>query len=50
MRSHVANSTDFTVGIWYAGSSMTNGDTSPANILVFLRMMPEMMMAMTPRK
>ena len=29
---------------------MTNGDTSPANILVFFSMMPEMMMAMTPRK
>ena len=29
---------------------MTNGEVGPANILVFFSMMPEMMMAMTPRK
>ena len=29
---------------------MTNGDAGPANSLVFFSMMPETMMAMTPRK
>ena len=33
-----------------AGSSMTNGVVSPANSFVFFSMMPETMMAMTPRK
>lgn len=38
------------VGIWYAGSSITNGAGSPANIFVFFRMIPEQMIAAIPRK
>ena len=38
------------VGQWYAGSSITNGAGSPANIFVFLRRIPEMITAATPIK
>ena len=38
------------VGIWYAGSSITNGAGSPANIFVFLSMIPEIMIAAIPTK
>ena len=44
-RSHMERSTLPTVGKWYAGSSMTKGAGSPANILVFFNMIPETMMA-----
>ena len=49
-RSHIERSTLPTVGIWYAGSSITKGAGSPANILVFLSMIPEMMIAAIPMK
>ena len=49
-RSHMLRSTLPRVGQWYAGSSMTKGAGSPANILVFFSMMPEMMMAAMPTK
>ena len=48
--SHVRRRTEPTVGMWYAGSSITNGAGSPANILVFFRMIPEMMIAAIPKK
>ena len=38
------------VGQWYAGSSITKGAGSPANILVFLSIMPDMMIAAIPIK
>ena len=49
-RSHIERSTLPTVGMWYAGSSITNGAGSPANIFVFLRMIPETMIAAIPKK
>ena len=49
-RSHMLRRTLPGVGQWYAGSSMTNGAGSPANILVFLSRMPEMTMAAMPIK
>jgi len=36
--------------MWYAGSSITNGAGSPANLFVFFSMMPEMMIAAIPTK
>ena len=47
-RSHILRRTAPTVGIWYAGSSITNGAGSPANILVFFNIMPEQMIAAIP--
>ena len=49
-RSHVLLSTFPTVGIWYAGSSITNGAGSPANIFVFFKIIPEQMIAAIPTK
>ena len=49
-RSHMLRSTFKSVGIWYAGSSITNGAGSPANIFVFLSMIPEMIIAAIPTK
>ena len=49
-RSHMERSTFPTVGQRYAGSSMTKGAGSPANILVFFSMMPETIMAAIPTK
>ena len=49
-RSQVAWNTFFALGVWYWGSSITKGAGSPANILVFFRMIPETMMAATPIK
>lgn len=43
-------STLVTVGIYYAGSSMTKGAGSPANIFVFFKMMPEKIMFANPTK
>ena len=39
-----------TVGRWYAGSSITKGAGSPANIDVFFKMIPETMIAAMPTK
>ena len=39
--SHIERSRFITVGIWYAGSSITNGAGSPANIFVFFSIIPE---------
>ena len=49
-RSHMDRSTFFKVGMWYAGSSITNGAGSPANIFVFFSMMPEITIAAIPMK
>ena len=49
-RSHMLRSTLPTVGRWYAGSSMTKGAGSPANILVFFKIIPEQMIAAIPTK
>ena len=49
-RSHMERSTLPRVGQWYAGSSITKGAGSPANILVFFRMIPDTMMAAMPMK
>ena len=49
-RSHMLRSTFPTVGIWYAGSSITNGAGSPANIFVFFKIIPEQMIAAIPTK
>ena len=49
-RSHIERRTLPTVGRWYAGSSITNGAGSPANIFVFLSIIPEIMIAATPMK
>ncbi len=49
-RSHILRSTLPKVGQWYAGLSMTNGATSPENIFVFFKMMPEQIMAVMPTK
>ena len=49
-RSHMLRRTFITVGIWYAGSSITNGAGSPANILVFFSIIPETMIAAIPTK
>ncbi len=49
-RSHMLLSTFPTVGIWYAGSSMTNGAGSPANIFVFFNIIPEQIIAAIPTK
>ena len=48
--SQILLSTLPAVGIWYCGSSITNGDGSPANILVFFNMIPEHTIAATPMK
>ena len=48
--SHMLRSTLETVGQWYAGSSITNGAGSPANIFVFFKMIPEQMIAAIPTK
>ena len=49
-RSHMLRRTLPTVGIWYAGSSITKGAGSPENIFVFFRIIPEQMIAATPTK
>ena len=49
-RSHMLRRTLPTVGQWYAGSSITNGAGSPANIFVFFKMIPEHTIAATPTK
>lgn len=49
-RSQVLLSTLPTVGQWYAGSSITKGAGSPANLLVFLSMIPEITIAAMPMK
>ena len=49
-RSHILLNTEPIVGMWYGGSSITNGDGSPANIFVFLSMIPEQMIAAIPMK
>ena len=43
-------STLLTVGIWYAGSSITKGAGSPAKSFVFFKMIPEQMIAAIPTK
>ena len=48
--SHIERSRFITVGIWYAGSSITNGAGSPANIFVFFSIIPEMIIAAIPMK
>ncbi len=47
-RSHMLRRTAPTVGMWYAGSSITKGAGSPANILVFFSIIPEQMIAAIP--
>ena len=49
-RSHMERKRFPIVGRWYAGSSITNGDTSPENIFVFLSMIPEIRMDVIPMK
>ena len=49
-RSHMERNTFPAVGQWYAGSSITNGAGSPANILVFFSMIPEIITAAIPTK
>ena len=49
-RSHMLLSTLLTVGIWYAGSSITKGAGSPAKSFVFFKMIPEQMIAAIPTK
>ena len=49
-RSQVLLSTLPAVGQWYAGSSITKGAGSPANLLVFLSMIPEITIAAMPMK
>ena len=49
-RSHMDLRTLPSVGQWYAGSSITNGAGSPANIFVFFSMMPETIIAAMPKK
>ena len=49
-RSHVLLSTLPAVGQRYAGSSITKGAGSPANLLVFLSMIPEITIAAMPMK
>ena len=49
-RSHIERRTLSRVGIWYAGSSITNGAGSPENIFVFLSIIPEIMIAAIPTK
>ena len=48
--SHMLRSTLLTVGQWYAGSSITKGAGSPANIFVFFKIIPEQMIAAIPIK
>ena len=48
--SHIERRTFETVGMWYAGSSITNGAGSPENIFVFLSIIPETMIAAIPIK
>lgn len=48
--SQVERSALLSVGIWYAGSSMTNGAGSPENIAVFLSMMPDTIIESIPTK
>ena len=49
-RSHILRRTFPTVGIWYAGNSITNGAGSPANNLVFFKIIPEITIAAIPTK
>ena len=49
-RSHMLLSIFIMVGAWYAGSSITKGAGSPANILVFLSIIPDTITAATPIK
>ena len=49
-RSHMERRTLLSVGIWYAGSSITNGAGSPENIAVFFSMIPDMMIEAMPMK
>ena len=49
-RSHIERRTFKSVGKWYAGSSITNGAGSPANILVFLSIIPDTIIAAIPTK
>ena len=49
-RSHIERRTLLSVGIWYAGSSITKGAGSPENIVVFFSMMPETIIAAMPMK
>ena len=48
--SHILLKMLLTVGQWYAGSSITNGAGSPANIFVFFKMIPEQIIATIPTK
>ena len=43
-------STPFTVGTWYAGSSITNGAGSPEKYFVFFSAIPEKITIAMPRK
>ena len=49
-RSHILLKTLPAVGKWYAGSSITNGAGSPANNLVFFKIIPDTIIAATPTK
>ena len=49
-RSHIERRIFPTVGHLYEGSSITNGAGSPANIFVFLSIIPEITIAATPIK
>ena len=49
-RSHILLRMLPSVGQWYAGSSITKGAGSPANIFVFFKMIPEQMIAAIPTK
>ena len=46
--SHMLLRTFPNVGQWYAGSSITNGAGSPANIFVFFKIIPEQIIAALP--
>ena len=48
--SHMLLRTFPNVGQWYAGSSITNGAGSPANIFVFFKIIPEQIIAAIPTK
>ena len=49
-RSHILLRIFETVGMWYAGNSITNGAGSPANIFVFFNIIPEQIIAAIPTK
>ena len=49
-RSHIERITFLNVGQWYAGSSITNGAASPSKAFVFLRVIPETIIAAIPIK